>query len=200
MDMQFFSEFMVMAISALTIENAVFTRALGINRTLLSAQRQKNLLIYGGILTLITTLASGICWWVTELLAGWEVPGMFRSVSFLVCISVLYLLFRGFCKLFLPRQAMQYFSGVFALAVFNCAVLGSVLLSALQAFTLSQFMGFGFGTGVGFTAAAFLLMEGRKRIELSRVPKAFQGLPATMIYIGLLSLTFFGLSGHLLLA
>ena len=56
--------------------------------------------------------------------------------------------------------------------------------------------GFAFGSGAGYTLALLLISEGRKRIALSDVPRAFRGLPVALIYIGILSLAIYGLIGH----
>ncbi len=99
------------------------------------------------------------------------------------------------------------------LLLLNCAVLGSILVvfrsgetilksynfipaSSVGYTTLVQTLGFCIGSGIGYTAALILVNEGRRRLSLSDVPKAFKGLPATLLYVGIFSLAIYGLTGH----
>ena len=50
--------------------------------------------------------------------------------------------------------------------------------------------------GVGYLVAVFIVDEGRRRLRSKDVPSIFQGLPASLIYIGILSLAIYGLLGH----
>ena len=52
------------------------------------------------------------------------------------------------------------------------------------------------GTGVGVTLALILLDVANQNIAMSRVPRIFRGLPILLLYIGILSLAFYGLIGH----
>ena len=52
------------------------------------------------------------------------------------------------------------------------------------------------GTGVGVTLALVLLDVANQNIAMSRVPRIFRGLPILLLYIGILSLAFYGLIGH----
>ena len=49
---------------------------------------------------------------------------------------------------------------------------------------------------LGNLLAMVLVREGELRLEMCNVPRAFRGLPVTLIYIGLISLAFYGLVGH----
>ena len=193
--MEFFVEFMIMALTALSIENAIFTRALGIGKSMFTVKSTRQILIYGGMVTFTTTLASALCSPLSQLSAVRAWGGYYRSLLFLVVLCALYVVFLFFMRL-LPQRIAAMTSGFLPLAFFNCAAFGSVMLCSFQAYDFAQFTGFGFGTGVGFTVAYLLVVEGRRRSELSSVPKAFRGFPATVMYIGILSLAFYGLTGH----
>ena len=53
----------------------------------------------------------------------------------------------------------------------------------------------GLSAGVGFTLALLLMSGIRERLELSKVPKAFEGLPIAFIVAALLSMAFLAFSG-----
>jgi len=62
--------------------------------------------------------------------------------------------------------------------------------------SLASWLGYAFGTGIAFFLASILVFEGTRKLKGSHIPEAFRGLPATLIYIGILSLAFYGLIGH----
>ena len=61
---------------------------------------------------------------------------------------------------------------------------------------LEQSIAFGLGSGLGYTFIVFIVREGRRRLRSKAVPAIFQGLPSSMIYIGVLSLAIYALVGH----
>ena len=44
--------------------------------------------------------------------------------------------------------------------------------------------------------AVLLVTEARHRLRSKAIPKAFRGLPITLIYIGVLALAIYGFTGH----
>ncbi|MCI8501587.1 MAG: hypothetical protein HFJ85_05045, partial [Oscillospiraceae bacterium] len=82
------------------------------------------------------------------------------------------------------------------ISAFNCVVLGTLLLVAGEQMTFSSSIGFGLGVGVGFTLATFFISVAYDYLYSAAIPKAFRGFPVLLIYIGLLSLAFYGLVGH----
>ena len=82
------------------------------------------------------------------------------------------------------------------LAALNSGVLGTVLVERTQTFTLGQSLGFGLGSGIGYVLAVLLVTEARHRLRSKAIPKAFRGLPITLVYIGVLALAIYGFTGH----
>ena len=50
--------------------------------------------------------------------------------------------------------------------------------------------------GLGYVIAVFIVREGRRRLRSKAISSIFQGLPSSMIYIGVLSLAIYALVGH----
>ena len=74
------------------------------------------------------------------------------------------------------------------------------LLSYRAAYTITESIGAGIGTGVAFFVATVLLSFGMSRIAQSRrMPVSFRGIPALLLYTALLSLAFMGFSGESLI-
>ena len=67
---------------------------------------------------------------------------------------------------------------------------------SLSDFTLASFLGFGLGTGIGFSLATFFISIAYDYLHSEAIPKAFRGFPILLIYIGMLSLAFYGMIGH----
>ena len=82
------------------------------------------------------------------------------------------------------------------LAALNSGVLGTVLVERTQSFTLGESLGFGLGSGIGYVLAVLLVTEARHRLRSKAIPKAFRGLPITLVYIGVLALAIYGFTGH----
>ena len=66
--------------------------------------------------------------------------------------------------------------------------------SAIRSFALPLIgaVGLALGCCIGFTVLSLLTAEGLERLDSPDIPPAFRGLPATLIYIGLLALAILG--------
>ena len=96
----------------------------------------------------------------------------------------------------LPRKMRQSCRSQLSLATCSTVMLGTLLVSSNQNYTLEQSIAFGLGSGLGYTFIVFIVREGRRRLRSKAVPAIFQGLPSSMIYIGVLSLAIYALVGH----
>ena len=96
----------------------------------------------------------------------------------------------------LPRKLRTGCRSELSLATCSTAVVGTLLICANQNYTILQCVAFSLGSGLGFVFAVFIVREGRRRLRSKAIPSIFQGLPATMIYIGVLSLAIYALVGH----
>ena len=83
-----------------------------------------------------------------------------------------------------------------SLATCSTAVLGTMLICANQNYTILQSVAFALGSGLGYVFAVFIVREGRRRLRSKAISSIFQGLPSSMIYIGVLSLAIYALVGH----
>ena len=51
------------------------------------------------------------------------------------------------------------------------------------------------GAGIGFLVAMVLFSGVRRRVELAKPPKSFEGLPITLVAAAMVSLSFMGFGG-----
>lgn len=77
----------------------------------------------------------------------------------------------------------------------NCIILAVPLLNAEASASLGEAVALALGSGLGFALALFLMSCAREKLELARVPKAFEGLPIAFALTGLFALAFMGFSG-----
>jgi electron transport complex protein RnfA len=77
----------------------------------------------------------------------------------------------------------------------NCAVLGVALINVQENYSFIAALLFGISAGVGFTLALLLMSGIRERLELSKVPRAFSGVPIAFIVAALMSMAFLAFSG-----
>jgi electron transport complex protein RnfA len=81
------------------------------------------------------------------------------------------------------------------LIVTNCIILAVPIENADNGHGPFGSFTYGLGAGLGFAIALFLMACVREKLEISRVPLMFQGLPIAFIVAGLFALAFLGFSG-----
>ena len=96
----------------------------------------------------------------------------------------------------LPRKLRASCRSQLSLATCSTAVLGTMLICANQNYTILQSVAFALGSGLGYVFAVFIVREGRRRLRSKAISSIFQGLPSSMIYVGVLSLAIYALVGH----
>ena len=186
------AQFISYAVVAVLAENVIFSRALGVSRLLkLVDDPRTSTWQYCLPIILVQLLSAPLAGAAHNLFFPWLRPLVYITCA-LFAAGVVWLLlglipsrsWRTACRTQLP------------LAATNSSVLGTLLICANQNYTLLQSVAFGLGSGVGYLVAVFIVDEGRRRLRSKDVPSIFQGLPASLIYIGILSLAIYGLLGH----
>lgn len=186
------------ALLAIFAQNAVFTRALGVSRMVqLVGDDRTSSALFGMMLCITQVLVAPAAffagrWFIAPLDNRAQLrPLVYIASIAVVCLAehlVLWLLHS------LPRRSQLL--RIVPLAALNSGVLGTVLVERTQTFTLGQSLGFGLGSGLGYVLAVLLVTEARHRLRSKAIPKAFRGLPITLVYIGVLALAIYGFTGH----
>mgnify|MGYP000972415338 CR=1 FL=1 len=190
-------QFFTVLLTAALFENAVFARAFGSDRTVIAENDPRTLVAFSVMIGVMTSLSAVLSLFFVHLLDEYILVASSyqRTMPVLAAVFIIYLLYYAAAKRFAPKYFARY-KGIIPLAAFSCVVYGSVLVIVGESYTLPQSLGYGLGAGLGVFLASALLFVGRRRMELCRIPKAFLGLPSVLLYIGLLSLAFYGLLGH----
>ena len=177
--------------AAACIQNVVLTTGLGSSLLLYLGKNPRGLKNFS-LLFLGFTVASMCTFYPIDLLLTDTLGVLFRPVVLLLIISLWYI---G-ASLFALKKATTWYAQnrtIFPYAAFNTAIIGVCLMS-LYRFHNSFFgaLGLAIGTGIGFLVMLYVTMMAIDRMNHPDVPKAFQGLPLLLLYLGLLGLAICG--------
>ena len=186
------------ALLAMFVQNAVFTRALGVSRMVqLVGDDRTSSALFGMMLCITQVLVAPAAFFAGRwFIAPLDNRAQLRPLVYIASIAVVCLAEHLVLWLLrsLPRRSQLL--RIVPLAALNSGVLGTVLVERTQTFTLGQSLGFGLGSGIGYVLAVLLVTEARHRLRSKAIPKAFRGLPITLVYIGVLALAIYGFTGH----
>lgn len=190
-----FGKIVSLAMLSVFMQNAIFDRAFGANVAIYASRKESNVIGFTLGITAMTTLASTISYFFDKLVLPLPMGYLYMPLIYVGIIGILYIaglliLWKFFHKLF--RRVKQYAS----LAVFNCTVIGALFLNSNYGDDLASYIGYGFGTGIGFFLACFMLNIAHERLDSEKIPRIFRGYPIMLIYIGIVSLAFNVLVGY----
>ncbi len=183
--------------AALAAENLFFARAFDFGNMSRINRDPKKLFVYGALSTLILTLAGAVAYGVNRLILGTSVYNYINAIAHLLVLVLIYAAAYFLMEKYAPNL-FETLGKYLPYAAFNCATLGSLLLSAkdVELDSLGKALSYHLGAGVGFTAALLLLWSLRHRLSSCNAPKSFRGLPLQLITAGLIALALVGLTGN----
>ena len=193
--MEVFAKMISFAMVSVFVQNAIFDRAFGSNVAIYASRRNGTVVGFTLGITAMTTAASAISYFVDGALLQTELGWLFTPLIYVAIISVLYIIGLLFLWFVFPKLFKRIKKYVH-LTVFNCAVIGALFLNSGFGSDIWSYIGYGFGTGVGFFLACFLLNIARYKLDSDKIPKVFRGYPIMLIYIGVVSLAFYSLAGY----
>lgn len=184
---------LMLALSAAFLENTIFLKAFGSSTLLMVTKDKKSIIPFGLSITYFCVTTSLLSYVADRLLLDVKNNDLYYPVVYVLIMGIVYMItllviWKFFYNFFMKTKAFMH------LAAFNCAVLGSMFINSMSNRTLLGYVIFGFGTGLGFFAATFILSVSYKKLTSEDVPASFRGFPATMIYIGIISMVFYVLS------
>ncbi len=181
-------------LGAALIQNFVFTKFLGLCIFFGVSQKKETAIGMGITFTLVMVLSATFCWLLyTHVLTTLHLDFL-KVIVFIGTTAI----FVQFADTVLRKVNPYLFKklGVFlVLIVTNCIILAVPLENAETGYWLDGSMGKALGAGIGFALALFLMACVREKLEVSRVPAVFKGLPIAFVMTGLFALAFLGFSG-----
>ncbi len=138
-------------------------------------------------------LRPGAMHWIHPSLANVDLS----FLVFLTHIGVIAALVQ-LVEMFLDKYVPKLYAtlGIFLpLIAVNCAILGASLFMYERAYTFSESLVFGLGSGVGWMLAIVALAAVREKMRYSDVPPALRGLGMAFMVVGLMAIAFMSFSG-----
>ena len=201
------NEWLTITVGAVLVNNIVLSRILGICPFLGVSKKIKTALGMGGAVIFVMGIASLVTSCLYHALLSVKLNFRIGSIAvenldlsftrilvFIVVIASLVQMVEILLQKFSP--ALYAALGIYLpLITTNCAVLGAAQLNAESNRAILPSTVYGLCSGIGFALALILFASLRERLELSRIPKAFQGTSIALITAGILALAFMGFSG-----
>lgn len=194
MNADYLVEVLLLMLTAVLVENYIFSKFLGICPFLGVSDKPDTALGMGFAVMFVMTLSSAATWAVYYgILVPFKLEYL-ETIAFILIIASLVQFIEMFLRKFVP--ALYGALGIYLpLITTNCAVLGAALINIQNGYDFIQSLAYGFASAAGFTLAIVIFAGVRMRISLAEPPKVFRGIPIAMIAAGLIAMAFSGFSG-----
>jgi len=188
------TEYLLIIVSAVFVNNVVFARFLGICPYLGVSKKLDTALGMGFAVTFVMTISTAITYVLYYgILVPYKIEFMQTVMYILVIASLVQLV-----EIVLKKVSKSLYSalGIYLpLITTNCAILGVALLAIQEKYSLLLSVLFAFFSAVGFILAIVIFAGIRERLEDADIPKPFRNVPIGLISAAILSLAFMGFSG-----
>ena len=184
----------IIMMTSVLVNNYVLSKFLGICPFLGVSKKTDQAVGMGVAVTFVMLLATAVTWPIqTYILNGLGLEYL-QTIIFILVIAALVQLVEMILKRHIP--ALHKSLGVYLpLITTNCAVLGVCKNNISDSFNFAESMVSSLGCGLGFLLAMVLFAGVRGRLEASKPPKSFEGVPMTLIAASIVSLSFYGFAG-----
>lgn len=188
------TKFIIIMLSAVFINNYVLSRFLGICPFLGVSKKLNQATGMSLAVIFVMLIATAVTWPIQTYLLDPNNLGYLQTIIFILVIASLVQLVEIILKKYIP--SLHKSLGVYLpLITTNCAVLGVTILNIDEGYTFAESMVNSLGSGLGFFLAMVMFSGVRSKLEGADIPKAFQGLPITLVAASITSLSFLGFSG-----
>lgn len=181
-------------ISALLINNYVFTKYLGLCVFMGTSKRKSTATGMGIVFTIVMLVSAIMSWLVNRYIL---VPFHLDFLQVVVFIGLVSLTVQAVDTILRKINPILFNAfGVFlVLVIANCIIIAVPLYMASNQYNLIETVMLALGAGGGFLLALYLMSSVRERLELAQIPESFKGLPIAFIVAGQFALAFLGFSG-----
>lgn len=188
------TEMLIILFSAILTENFVLNKFMGICPFLGVSKKMNSALGMSAAVTFVMLMATLLTWPIYHFLLAPFGLEYLNIVAFILIIALFVQLVEIIIKRFMPPLYDSL--GIYLpLITTNCAVLGVTILNIDNSFDLLQSMFNALGGGIGFALALVIFAGVRERVDAADVPKAFKGIPSTLIAASIVAMSFVGFNG-----
>jgi len=189
--MKWLAELFSYCLMAVFAQNIVFIYGIGSSRMLRAARKPKTLLAYAGFVTLYTFFTTLLSFIANPIVGN---NATARPLAYCVCAVIAYCAVTPLVRIFFSEFYGNN-TKIFPVCALNCVVIGVPLIANQAGMGFFHALMYALGTGLGFAAAIWLTREAIGRLENPDMPKAFRGLPALFLYLGILTMVFLSVKG-----
>lgn len=188
--------FLITELIALLSVNLILMQALGTSTIFIAADSRKNLVGTAFVITVFTTVGSAAVYFINHALP--EKYGDLTLVFYTLTVGILYVLLLALLH-FAGKGRLKRYARYIHVSAFNCAVMGTLFTvteraNANPAFnSLLAYVKSGLKAGLGFILAALILTAAYRKLNSVKVPSAFRGFPAMLVYLGIISMAVYSL-------
>jgi len=180
--------------SMILTNNYVLVKFLGICPFLGVSKKLDSAVGMSAAVTFVMVLATAATW---PLYSCVLVPlglAYLQTIVFILVIAILVQLLESIMKKF-PPPLYKALGIYLPLITTNCTILGVTILNFTNGYNYVESLICAAGAGLGFMLAMVIFSGVRKRLEDAEPPKAFEGLPITLVAASITSLSFTGFGG-----
>ncbi|MBE5818071.1 MAG: electron transport complex protein RnfA [Clostridiales bacterium] len=184
----------IILMSSVLVNNYVLSKFLGICPFLGVSKKLDQATGMGVAVTFVMLLATAVTWPIQIYVLNRFGLEYLQTIVFILVIATLVQFVELVLKKYIP--SLHKSLGVYLpLITTNCAVLGVTVNNIQDGYGFLESMVSSLGCGLGFLLAMVLFSGVRERMEKSNPPKAFEGLPITLVAAAIVSLAFYGFAG-----
>ncbi len=185
----------IILMSSVLVNNYVLSRFLGICPFLGVSKKTNQAVGMGVAVTFVMVVAAAVTYPIQKFMLEKFNMVYLQTIVFILIIASLVQFIEIALKKYIP--ALHASLGVYLpLITTNCAVLGVTINNVNDGYNFIKSVVSALGCGLGFLLAMVLFAGVRSTLEGNkRIPKAFQGLPITLISASIVSLSFMGFGG-----
>lgn len=180
--------------AAAVVNNCVLSQTIGICPFLGVSKKIDQALGMSIAVILVMVMATAVTWPIQTYVLDKLGLGYMQTIVFILVIASLVQFVEIVLKKYIP--SLHASLGIYLpLITTNCAVLGVALDNFTQSYTFGESIFNALGWGVGFMIAMLLFAGVRSKMEEADPPKAFKGLPITLVAAAIVALSFLGFGG-----
>ncbi len=191
-------EYILIAISAIFVNNIVLSQFLGICPFLGVSKKMSTAAGMGAAVTFVLTLATIVTYLLQKYVLNAFGIEYLQTILFILVIAALVQM----VEIILKKMSPSLYSalGVFLpLITTNCCILGVAIIVgngvADGSYDLVKGVVFAISTALGYALALVLFSVLREHLELMNVPESMKGTPIALLTAGLMAMAFVGFSG-----
>lgn len=181
-------------ISALLINNFVFTKYLGLCVFFGTSKRRDTAKGMGVTFTIVIVASAVMSWFFYQFILKPFHLNFLQIVIFIGLVSLTVQAVDTVLRKVNPAL-FNAFGVYLVLVIANCVILAVPLILADNEYNFFETLMLSFGAGSGFLLALYMMSSVRERMELANIPPTFKGIPIAFIVAGQFALAFLGFSG-----